>query len=439
MYDSVHGQYALERLVKEIVSHMGGTVCADIELHYLSGEWFGVFEEKMKPLPPMRTVLRTRSRRDADPVAVNLHAKLTEIGTIDLWCSDVEKNRSWRLQFDIRSTTQTDIDAHQSDAEQEGFIDEATWQECQSLIESTFAEEGKAKPDALIKSVAHVTGMSRGQWPTSLLRRMWESLIDVESGRRRSTTHEARWLNLLGYALRPGYGLAVDDWRVSETWRIVQGKLVHGSPACRNQSWILWRRIGGGLSTGQQRAIAEPLLNPIRAAHRRLTGGKSRGDVTFSPQESIEIWRLLGSLELLDITLKIEIGNIAIDLMDKRSMQSVRSAMVWALGRIGARVPTYAPINRLVPGDVAGGWLEKIVASRQSGEVDRLAVMQLARRTGDRYRDLEEAARRSAIDWLESHDAPAHFVELVRDGGRLDSEEQNRIFGEALPKGLRIQ
>ena len=89
---------------------------------------------------------------------------------------------------------------------------------------------------------------------------MWESLIAFESGRRRSATHEARWLNLLGYALRPGYGLAVDDWRVSETWRLVQGKLVHGSPACLNQSWILWRRIGGG-------SLGVGLSNDIKSAY----------------------------------------------------------------------------------------------------------------------------------------------------------------------------
>ncbi len=396
--------------------------------------------EQMKALPPIRTVLRTRSRRDAaSTVSVNLHAKLTEIGTIDLWCSDVDKNRSWRLQFDVRSATQTDIAAHQSAAEQEGFVDEATWRECQQLIDATFLETGREKPDALVKRLAEATGMSRGQWPTSLLRRMWEALMEVEAGRRRSATHEARWLNLLGYALRPGYGLAVDDWRVAETWRIVQGKLAHGSPACRNQSWILWRRIAGGLSAGQQRAVAEPLLSPIRAVHRRSAGGKKRGDVTFSPQESIEMWRLVGSLELLDVALKVEIGNIAADLMDKRSMQPVRSAMVWALGRIGARWPVYGPFNRVVPTDTARAWLERILASRHADSADALAVMQLARRTDDRYRDLDEPARRSAVDWFALHNAPQHFVELVRDGGRLDSEDQDRIFGEALPKGLRIQ
>ena len=64
--------------------------------------------------------------------------------------------------------------------------------------------------------------------------------------------------------------------------------------------------------------------------------------------------------------------------------------------------------------------------------------MQLARLTDDRYRDLPEKLRRQAIDWLSTLDAPRHFVELVRDGGTLDSDEQGLVFGESLPKGLRI-
>jgi len=30
------------------------------------------------------------------------------------------------------------------------------------------------------------------------------------------------------------------------------------------------------------------------------------------------------------------------------------------------------------------------------------------------------------------------FTKLVRDGGSLDSEEQGLVFGESLPKGLRL-
>jgi hypothetical protein len=65
--------------------------------------------------------------------------------------------------------------------------------------------------------------------------------------------------------------------------------------------------------------------------------------------------------------------------------------------------------------------------------------MQLARRTGDRYRDISEATRSTVLKAMQHHHAPAHFITLVQAGGLLDSEEQNLIFGEALPRGLRIR
>jgi hypothetical protein len=412
------------------------------------GELVEIDREQMRPLPPIRTVLRTQRRSERGTVSVELHARLTEIGTLDLWCSQVESDRRWRLQFDVRSATQTDIAAHQSAAEAEGVIDEATWQACEERIQATFAGDQKsaecgksasAKPESLVKSLIKATGVDRREWPTSLLRRIWETLMDVEPGRRKSVVHEARWLNLLGYALRPGYGLAVDDWRVTETWRHVQGKLAHGAAVCRNESYILWRRIAGGLSSGQQRAVAEPLLTNVRALHRRLVGGKAKsGDPPIELQDTAEMWRLLGSLELLPVNVKVQLGDVLVELLPKKKIEPVRGALVWALGRLGQRVPVYGPLNTIVAADVAERWLRGLLALDRTEAFDKLAVMQLARGTDDRRRDVSQRLREELVAWLSEHEAPVHYLELVRVGGQLDAEEQGQVFGESLPKGLRI-
>ena len=127
-----------------------------------------------------------------------------------------------------------------------------------------------------------------------------------------------------------------------------------------------------------------------------------------------------------------------LDLLPKRKMEAVRSALVWTIGRLGARVPLYGPLNAVVPAETAGAWLGQLLPQRSDVAERPLAVMQLARRTDDRYRDLSEKLRREAADWLTALDAPRHFVELVRDGGTLDNDEQGLVFGESLPKGLRI-
>ena len=261
--------------------------------------------------------------------------------------------------------------------------------------------------------------------------------MEFQDGRRKSPPHEARWLNLLGYALRPGYGLAVDDWRVSQTWKTVQGKLAHAAATSQTESWILWRRLAGGLSAGQQRTLADPLLSAVRNLHRRLVLGKG-GDFGFTPQQSLEMWRLLGSLELLGAATKIQLGDQIAAMFEKKNLQSARPAMVWALGRLGARSPVYGPLNTVPPVSAVKPWLDALMRAKIPQENEQLAVMQLARRTEDRYRDLPEDLRQQAADWLEDGQAPNHWIELVRAGGTLDQQEQGRVFGEALPIGLRF-
>ena len=404
------------------------------------GEVVAIDREQMRPLPPIRTVLRTQRKSEQGTVQVTLHAHLSEIGTIDLWCAATEMDRRWRLQFDIRSTTQTDIAAHETAAEMEGFVDEAMWQACEAVIASVFSPEGDEKPSALIKQLSAALDSDRHDWPSSLLRRIWEALMQLEAGRRRSPAHEARWLNLLGYALRPGYGLAVDDWRVAETWRIVQGKLAHRAGSSQAESQILWRRIAGGLSTGQQVALADPLVSSVRAAHASATTGKrSRGKPAIALHESSEAWRLLGSLELLSVPVKVQLGKLIVDLLPKRKFEKVRSPMIWALGRLGQRVPMYGPLNTVVPVADSSAWLSALIKLGAGESHVQLAVMQMARRTDDRYRDVSESLRDEAAQWLADSDAPSHLAELVRDGGSLASEEQDRVFGEALPKGLSLR
>lgn len=403
------------------------------------GDLLPIDREQMTPLAPIRTVLKTGKKSETGTISVNLHARLTEIGTLDLWCSQVGGRRSWRLQFDVRSATQTDVAVQESSAEREGLLDEAVWQRCEPILQETFGPEGGEKPEGLVKRLGAAVGASRNEWPTSLLRRMWEALIELEPGRRKGAVHEARWLNLLGFALRPGYGLTLDDWRVAETWRRLQGNLIHPAPMCRAEWWILWRRIAGGLAAGQQQALADPLLGPLRALHHQMTTGRGRGgEFSVGSHETAEVWRFLGSLELLTSSSKIELGTMLLNLLPKRKVETTRPGIFWALGRLGARQPVYGPLNTVVPAETAVVWLKRLIDFDSGDPMALLAVMQTARRTGDRYRDVPDKLRTHVLDWLARHDASAHFIQLVKEVGQLDAEEQGLVFGESLPKGLRI-
>lgn len=387
--------------------------------------------EQMSALPPIRTVLKSRSS-DANILPVHLHARLTAIGTMDMWCSEVDGPRTWKLQFDVRAATHTDRDAHTGGGESAGFVDEQTIATCRALIQETFTDSGD--PKSLVKRLAAAAGMSRHEWPPSLLREMWECLMEVEAGRKLSMTHEARWLNLLGYSLRPGFGMAVDDWRVAQTWRQLQGKLIHANPTCQAEFWILWRRIGGGLAAGQHWTLAAPLLAAVR---NRPKSSKKKGKPSGGAG-IVEVLRLLGSLESLSLDVKKELGTVFLKIINNEGAVAIREAAAWALGRAAARVPLHGPLNGVLAPTIVEGWIDKLLKTRDPDPVLGFTLMQLTRKTGDRYRDVSDETRQRVVDWLEDHDAPSHFVTLVREGGELEAAEQGIVFGESLPAGLRL-
>lgn len=448
------------------------------------GELVPIEPEQIKTLPPIRTVLKTGRSNEAATIAVILKAKLNEIGTLDLWCSEVQGKRTWKLLFDVRSTTQTDIAAHDAAGERQGLFDESVIVAAKEVIENTFstlstsaaataasqsdkasnpttqiltsqrandlptyhpspalpdAEASDAnKPAVAMKRLEAVLGMNRSDWPTSVLRELWQSLVECESGRRLSAQHEARWLNLTGFSLRPGYGLAVDDWRCNETWKLLQGKLTFPTTACRAEWYILWRRIAGGLTAGQQQALSAGLISQLKQAVRQV-GSKRKGlDFGNNTHESAELLRLLGSCELLPVAVKHELGEILLEILGRPRFAALNDAALWAFARVGARRPVYGPLNLVVTPEVASRWLISLMNLKKPDSLATFAIMQLARRTGDRYRDVDEATRSNVLKALDRAAASSHYRELVAQVTNLESEDQALIFGESLPKGLRI-
>lgn len=398
------------------------------------GDLITVEPEQLKALPPIRTVLKTIKGTEHGTVRVILRARLTEIGTLDLWCSEVGGLRRWKLLFDVRSATQTDIAAVESTANQQGLLDDTVREAACGLIAAIFQNKN-SDPAPLMKQLGEAIGLDRLSWPASLLRQMWETLLECEDGRRFSPQHETRWLNLLGFALRPGYGLAVDDWRVAETWKRLNGKLAHPAASCRTEWWILWRRIAGGLTAGQQQSLAGPLLPAIKETAK--SASKPRGEQA-GPQEIAEQIRLIGACEWLSPAMKQTAGQLCLDIIRRAGHDTIRSAALWSLGRIGARQPNYGPLNTVVPASLAEDWLRGVMHVEGTDPLIPLAAMQLARRTDDRYRDISDALRGDVLRWMEQIRTPKKLRRLVRDVEKLETEEQGLVFGDALPVGLRL-
>ena len=419
-----------------------------VRLDDAAGELLTPSDGELTPLPPIRTVLRGRQRAEA--ATVQLEAGVSELGTLDLGCRDVETGKRWRLQFDVRSTTQTDRVAHTGAGESVGVVDDETLAAASAVID---AFPTSKKPSRLMRDLETAIELPKEQWPPTLLRAMWERAIALPDEPRSRPGWEARWIHLLGYCLRPGYGVALDDWRAGQTYKRLHNKLKHAGSA--DAVRILWRRIAGGLTPGQQLSLAEPLLTQLADSRLDLPG-----------QSEAEAWRMLASFERLPLPRRVGLADTVLLGLLKSDDATLAAAWCWATARLLARVPEYGPLDCVLPADrteslvghvldyaeaaaailgekAVPASLPKPLRSLTAGQLPprslvQLAAVQATRLTGDRYRDLPQSMRERAAAVLESLGTDAALVALPRDGGSLPSEQQALALGDSLPPGLTL-
>jgi molecular chaperone DnaK (HSP70) len=401
-----------------------------------SAELASVFAE----LPPIFTVLRLEGTSRDQMMPIQLHARLTELGTIELHCQARESGRRWRLAFDLRAMEQPAPSADSGSAPEAAPPTPADYPAAIELVRRTFKPESDAEklpPDRLVKELEQAVGAARDEWSLAALRALWEPLRDLRGERGRTATHEARWLNLAGFCLRPGFGYALDDWRLKELWRVWNAGMVNdGNEAVRLSWWILWRRVSGGLSRTQQDEVAKRIAPQFLAAPGTRPGGRKPP----GPQEAAEMWRTVGSLERIPVETKVQLGEAMLDRIEREKREKIGVAGWFAMGRLGARVPLYGPAGNVVPRRAAEKWVERLIALDWRGveEHAAFALAEIARCAGDRVRDLEEALRVRVAARVRSAAGGDRLADLVLAPVVLEAREEKFAFGDSLPVGLRL-
>ena len=239
-------------------------------------------------------------------------------------------------------------------------------------------------------------------------------MLDLAEGRKRSPACEARWLNLCGFCLRPGFGFPGDDWRIEQARRIYAAGIQFPNQVQNEiEWWIFWGRVAGGLNRNQQTDIFQrlsPTLLPRGAKKQRVNTSLLR-----------EMWRAAASLELLPIQTRTQLGDA---LAVRLKTGEFKEPGLWCLGRLGARKLFYGPINQVLPASTAARWAETLI--KVAGSPD--ALVSIARRTGDSTRDLPPAT----LDLVRR--AIPESLHPVLNGD--EEEDSAKIFGEELPSGL---
>jgi hypothetical protein len=391
----------------------------------------GAGDDELVELPPIVTALRAPGRSE---VTVRLQVQQTELGVLEIWCAEpaapaTDPAGRWRLAFDMRAGgKREDAAALDEAARPHPAIDEA-----RALLAALFGggPEGLAP---VMKQLEERLG-PRDEWTTATARALFDTLLELEPHRRRSPAHESRWLHLAGFSLRPGTGAPLDEWRAKSLWLIYQAGLAHpNAEQCRLGWWIAWRRVAGGLNKGQQDQIYLPL------APLFVPGPQSKKkwyQLRPTHEELGEMLRCLANLERLAPSAKAALGDELVRRLDSKK-ERADLVNTWALGRLGARLPLYGPLDAVVPAERAGAWLRALLghAWPEPGKI-ALALAQLARRTGDRSRDIDDQLRAQVIAWLTAAGA-TRAATLVTEVVALEAREQQAAFGDSLPPGLRL-
>jgi hypothetical protein len=271
-------------------------------------------------------------------------------------------------------------------------------------------------------------------WPLAAIRALWDALFAGAAGRAASQEHEARWLNLCGFLLRPGFGHALDEWRMQQLWKLYsQGIRFPRAVQCRVEWWGLWKRLAGGLSRAQQQELftqTAPYLLP------RLKARSKDKRAVVGPQELREYWQLLASCERLAPEAKAELGATLLPQVGKGK---ATDAEIWALGRLGARAPFAGPLNCVVPRASVEGWVERLLEVPWPRPAStNFSAAQQARGVGDRERDLDEGLRHRLAIHLRGLPQGERAARLVTEVVPIEGQERARILDESLPVGLRL-
>ncbi len=357
---------------------------------------------------------------------VVVEGELTALGTLEFSCLEVGGGR-FRLAFDLRGPSPGSLGTQRARG-----LDDAT-----RAIERAFGKAlsettGREAKD-LVRDLEKLLG-DRTAWSTSVARGLFDVLAPLVRGRRRSADHERVYWQLAGFCVRPGYGDVRDPERMELLVPLWAERLAFPAEARGwQQYWIAWRRMAGGLTEATQTLFRDQLDALLAPTEKGLKKPKwARG---ATPYGFDDLLAMVSSLERVGAGRRAELGEWILE-----RTWTDRDARLWgALGRLGARVPTYASVHHVVSPWVVERWLEHLL--REKWEVLPVApfvALSLARQTGDRARDVTAKMRAEVERRLATVGAPEGWRRALREVVAVEEGDRAAFFGEGLPSGLRL-
>lgn len=396
------------------------------------GELVMIDPVEMQSLPLIQTLLRFGRGKtmegEATIIPIRLGIRLTPIGTIEMWLDSEKSEHRWALEFQLRSASGQDSAPLQTAFKEDEMFELGYLEEAKKSIGLLFQKDSPLKPNRIMELLETQIGVAKSDWGPTILREFCSALLKTADKRLLSLEHEARWWNLAGFFLRPGYGFALDDYRIKELWKVILSDL--NRPKSMDsliQSWICFRRVAGGFSKGQQMQLSNDIAAAVFDKKTGKMNHRKKGE-QYIYSEQI---RALAAFERVDLSLKIRWGNA---LIEKIVSSSDEKDDYWALGRIGARQLVYGSIGQVVPRETCLKWIDAFLLKKpeEKREPAIFLLKQLARKTPHRELNLPSTTINRIIELYPD----AGLEDWLLKEHHLTAEEHEQIYGDRLPSGI---
>ncbi|MBU8911491.1 MAG: hsp70 family protein [Desulfobacterales bacterium] len=396
---------------------------------YRSGDKAGdiiTVDDSFSSMTPIQTIVKFGKDGQRKIIPVTIGAEYTEMGTLSMHCHSGVSDHKWKLQFQLRDPGKG-VNSSETEVYDEDLIKDTC-----NRIHQVFTDKSD-KDDAfksIVRQIEKIVAQKKSNWPLSFLRSIADKLIELENTRKYSAGHEARWLNLTGFCMRPGFGDAFDEERARKLWKIyLSGMKFEKIIQNRLEWWIFIRRIAAGLKAGQQRQFFQA-ITPV------LIKGKN-GRTKLSPREQVELWMAAGNMERLLVKDKVVLAKALLSLLKPGKKQD---NMFWVLSRLGARELLYGSVDRVAPAKEVIKWINQVMKRKwhKNDPVENM-IAQISRKTGDRTRDIDQEDVLRIIDWLHERKAKEAFIRIIKEKIDMAVKEKSAQFGEKLPAGLVLR
>lgn len=390
-------------------------------------------EEAFSRLPVLETKANS-SGKGSEPVDVRLECSINELGLLEVRCVNTDSEEKWDLNFSLRGVTESAVGKVKPRDEgvvvvTDPGVPEKRIQVAESNLRGLLKSKGKERQSAsrLLKVLERELDLPKHEWNLLLSRRLADVLLKEIDVREVSAEKSEVWAYLTGYLMRPGFGDASDELRMSQVWDRLCAGVDGVSKGVETQELVLWRRLAGGLSQQWQEILFErqfPFLDTKKGA-------------------TAERVRLLGSLEkLTEIRKGKLVGKLLRLATDAYENNGYVASYIAALSGLLSRSLFKAGPEFVV----SAAWVENAwdLFGKWDWEDDRLRDMKVlflraARVVKERRLNLPSAVNKRIYKKLKKAGVPETKLQPLVSFVALTRAEQVSAYGEALPAGLVVE